>query len=59
VIDAIGVKGNKSGEQSVSNALTALKKAGKIASMDGKWQAAAQGKAKKATKRRRATGTRR
>jgi hypothetical protein len=59
VIDAIGVKGNKSGAQSVSNALTALKKAGKIASTDGKWQAAAQGKAKKAAKRRRATGARR
>ena len=59
VIDALGVKGSKSGAQSVSNALTALKKAGKIASTDGKWQAAAQGKAKKAAKRRRATGTRR
>ena len=55
VIDAIGVKGNKSGEQSVSNALTALKKAGKIASTDGKWQVAIQGTAKKAAKRRRVT----
>jgi hypothetical protein len=59
VIDAIGVKGSKSGAQSVSNALTALKKAGKIASTDGKWRAAAQGTAKKAAKRRRVTGARR
>ena len=59
VIDALGVKGSKSGAQSVSNALTALKKAGKIASTDGKWQAAVPRKAKKAAKRRRATGTRR
>ena len=56
VIDAIGVKGSKSGAQSVSNALTALKKAGKIASTDGKGRAAAQETAKKAAKRRRATG---
>ena len=59
VIAAIGVKGSKSGAQSVSNALTALKKAGKIASTDGKWQVAVQGTAKKAAKRRRATGARR
>jgi hypothetical protein len=59
VIDAIGVKGSRSGAQSVSNALTALKKAGKIASTDGKWHVAVQGTAKKAAKRRRATGTRR
>ena len=58
LIDAIGVKGSKSGAQSVSNALTALKKAGKIASTDGKWRATAQGTAKKAAKRRRATGAR-
>ena len=59
LIDAIGVKGSKSGAQSVSNALTALKKAGKIASTDGKWQVAIQGTAKKAAKRRTAKGTRR
>ena len=59
VIAAIGVKGSKSGAQSVSNALTALKKAGRIASTDGKWQVAVQGTAKKAAKRRRATGARR
>src|SRR5450432_4140195 len=45
VIDALGIKGSKSGAQSVSNALTALKKIGKIASTDGKWQAAAKGAA--------------
>src|SRR5258708_21869233 len=54
VIDAIGVKGSKSGAQSVSNALTALKKAGKGASADGKWQrAAVQRGAKKAGRRLR------
>src|SRR6266446_9287478 len=46
VIAALGVKGSKSGAQSVSNALTALKKAGKIASTDGKWQVAVQATAK-------------
>ncbi len=60
MIGALGVKGSKSGEQSVSNALAALKKAGKVASTDGKWQVAAvPGTAKKAgrrlrTKRRKA-----
>jgi hypothetical protein len=61
VIDALGVKGSKSGAQSVSNALTALKKAGKIASIDGKWQVAADEtakKGKKGTRRRRAAGVR-
>ena len=59
VIDALGVKGSKSGAQSVSNALTALKKAGQIASTDGKWQASVKGKAKKAAMRRKATRARR
>lgn len=54
VIEALGFKGDKSGAQSVSNALTALKKASKIASTDGKWQVAAAGGAKKAPKRRKA-----
>jgi hypothetical protein len=58
-IDALGIKGSKSGEQSVSNALTALKKAGKIASRDGKWQIAAAGSAKKAPRRRKAAKARR
>jgi hypothetical protein len=35
--EKLGVKGSKVGEQSVSNALNALKKAGKIGSTDGKW----------------------
>jgi hypothetical protein len=59
LIDAIGVKGSKSGAQSVSNALTALKKAGKIASANGKWQMAIQGTTKRAVKRQKATGSRR
>ena len=58
VIDELGVKGSKSGAQSVSNALTALKKAGKIASRDGKWQVAVHGTAKKGTRRRKAAGAR-
>jgi len=61
VIGALGVTGSKSGAQSVSNALTALKKAGKIASTDGKWQVAADGaakKGKKGTRRRKAVGAR-
>ena len=37
ILEALGVKGNKSGEQSVSNALSALKKAGNIDSRDGKY----------------------
>jgi hypothetical protein len=44
LIDAIGAKGSKSGAQSVSNALTALKKVGKIVSANGKWQVVLQGK---------------
>jgi hypothetical protein len=59
VMDALGFKGNKSGAQSVSNALTALKKAGKIASTDGKWQVAAAGLPKKAPRRRKAVKARR
>jgi hypothetical protein len=45
LIAKLGVKGNKSGEQSVSNALNALKKAGKIDSTDGKWHVVAAKKA--------------
>jgi hypothetical protein len=37
LIASIGVKGSKSGEQSISNALNVLKKAAKISSTDGKW----------------------
>jgi hypothetical protein len=61
VIDALGLKDSKPGVQSVSNALTALKKAGKIASVDGKWQVAAGATAKKGKKgmrKRKATGAR-
>jgi hypothetical protein len=54
LIDAIGAKGSKSGAQSVSNALTALKKVGKIVSANGKWQVVLQG-ATKAAKRKKAT----
>jgi hypothetical protein len=49
LIAKLGVKGSKSGEQSVSNALNALKKAGKIDSTDGKWHVTP---AKKAAGRR-------
>lgn len=57
-IAALGVAGSKTGAQSVSNALTALKKAGKITSTDGKWQVTADGPAKKGKKvaRRRKAG---
>lgn len=37
LIDALNVKGNKSAEQSVSNALAALKKSGAVAHRDGKY----------------------
>ncbi len=37
ILEALGVKGDKSGEQSVSNALSALKKKGDIAVEDGKY----------------------
>src|ERR1700730_6162076 len=36
ILQAMGIKGNKRGEQSVSNALSALKKAKKVTSKDGK-----------------------
>jgi hypothetical protein len=50
IIAMLGVKGDKSAEQSVSNALNALKKSGTIVSTDGKWSAAVA----KAAKRRKA-----
>lgn len=37
ILDALGLKGNKSGEQSISNALNNMKKAGKIDSKDGRY----------------------
>lgn len=40
LIEAMGLKGNKSGEQSVSNALNNMKKAGEIVSTDGKYAVA-------------------
>ena len=40
LLEAIGLKGDKSGEQSVSNALNNLKKAGRIVSSDGKYAVA-------------------
>jgi hypothetical protein len=40
ILQAMHLKGNKGGEQSVSNALSALKKAKKITSKDGKYRAA-------------------
>jgi DNA-binding transcriptional ArsR family regulator len=39
ILSNLGVKGNKSAEQSVSNALTALKKQNLVASRDGKYVA--------------------
>ncbi len=39
LLDEMGVKGDKSGEQSVSNALSALKKAGNITADDGMYKA--------------------
>lgn len=41
IIDALNVKGDKSAEQSVSNALAALKKSGAVAHQDGKYTVAA------------------
>lgn len=35
ILDKLSLKGNKTGEQSISNALANLKKAGKITSKDG------------------------
>lgn len=37
LIDMLGVRGNKSGEQSVSNALSAMKKAGNLDARDGRY----------------------
>ena len=37
ILEELGLRGNKSGEQSVSNALSALKKKGAIESRDGKY----------------------
>jgi hypothetical protein len=39
--DKLSIKGDKSGEQSLSNALSALKKAGQLIQEDGKYKAAA------------------
>ena len=41
ILEALGVKGNKGAEQSVSNALANLKKAGTITAIDGKYSVAA------------------
>ncbi len=40
ILQAMGLKGNKVGERSVSNALTALKKAKRVTSRDRKYLAA-------------------
>ena len=40
LLEEMGVKGDKSGEKSVSNALAALKKAGNITAEDGVYKAA-------------------
>ena len=40
ILQAMGLKGNKGGERSVSNALTALKKAKRVTSRDRKYLAA-------------------
>ena len=40
ILEGLGLKGNKSGEQSISNALNNMKKAGKIAVRGGKYVAA-------------------
>ncbi len=37
ILEALGVKGDKSGEQSVSNALSSMKKSGALAVDDGKY----------------------
>ena len=37
LIEAMGVKGDKSGEQSISNALNNMKKAGRISSKEGRY----------------------
>ena len=40
ILEHLGLKGNKAGEMSVSNALTALTKANQVARRDGKYVAA-------------------
>ena len=40
ILQAMGLRGNKGGERAASNALTALKKAKKVTSKDGKYLAA-------------------
>ena len=40
ILDRVGLKGNKSGEMSVSNALTALTKANQVTRRDGRYAAA-------------------
>ena len=40
ILDKMGLKGNKTGEMSVSNALTALTKANQVARRDGRYVAA-------------------
>ena len=40
ILEKMGLKGNKSGEMSVSNALTALTKANQVSRRDGKYHAA-------------------
>jgi len=40
ILEKMGLKGNKSGEMSVSNALTALTKGDQVARRDGKYVAA-------------------
>jgi hypothetical protein len=37
ILDKLGLKGNKTGEQSISNALNNMKKAGKIGSKEGRY----------------------
>jgi hypothetical protein len=58
LVEKLGVKGNKAGEQSASNALHALKKAGKINSTDGRWHippAKKEGGRRSTVKRRKAS----
>ena len=40
IVEALGLRGDKSGEQSISNALSALKKANTIGVGDGRYVAA-------------------
>jgi len=37
ILENLGLKGNKAGEQSISNALNNMKKAGRVVSKDGKY----------------------